>query len=207
DDTKDKCPAEAEDKDSFQDEDGCPDTDNDADGIADGADKCPMQAGPVENAGCPDTDSDSDGVVDRIDNCPQEAGSKDNQGCKKKQLVVITKDKLQILDQVYFKTSSAKLDKKSNKLLDNMAFVLKAHPEIAKVRVEGHTDDVGDDAKNLTLSQARAESVVAYLVGAGVEATRLEAVGFGETKQLVAGTTKKARTANRRVEFNVVPVP
>jgi len=86
-----------------------------------------------------------------------------------------------------------------------MAFVLKAHPEILKVRIEGHTDDVGNDAKNLTLSQQRAESVVAYLVKSGVEATRFEAVGFGETKPLVEGKTKKARTANRRVEFNVVP--
>ncbi len=205
DDTKDKCPVEAEDKDGFQDEDGCPDADNDADGAMDGLDKCPMQSGPLENSGCPDTDSDNDGVVDRMDNCPQEAGAKDNQGCKKKQLVVITKDQLKILDQVYFKTSSAKLDKKSNKLLDNMAFVLKAHPEIVKVRIEGHTDDVGDDAKNLTLSQQRAESVVAYLTGAGVEVARFEAVGFGETKPLVEGKTKKARTANRRVEFNVVP--
>ena len=204
DDTKDKCPAEAEDKDGFQDEDGCPDPDNDADGAMDGLDKCPMQAGPPENAGCPDTDADNDGVVDRLDNCPQEAGAKDNQGCKKKQLVVITKDQLKILDQVYFKTNSAKLDKKSNKLLDNMAFVLKAHPEIAKVRIEGHTDDVGDDAKNLTLSQSRAESVVGYLTAAGVEVSRFEAVGFGETKPLVEGKTKKARAANRRVEFNVV---
>jgi len=204
DDPKDKCPAEAEDKDGFQDDDGCPDPDNDADGTIDGLDKCPAEAGPIENGGCPDTDADGDGVVDRLDNCPQEAGAKDNQGCKKKQLVVITKDQLKILDQVYFKTNSAKLDKKSNKLLDNMAFVLKAHPEIVKIRIEGHTDDVGDDAKNLTLSQQRAESVVQYLTAAGVEVARLEAVGFGETKPLVEGKTKKARSANRRVEFNVV---
>jgi outer membrane protein OmpA-like peptidoglycan-associated protein len=204
DDTKDKCPAEAEDKDGFQDEDGCPEPDNDGDGTMDGLDKCPAEAGPTENGGCPDADADGDGVVDRLDNCPQEAGAKDNQGCKKKQLVVITKDQLKILDQVYFKTNSAKLDKKSNKLLDNMAFVLKAHPEIVKLRVEGHTDDVGNDAKNLTLSQQRAESVVSYLTAAGVEAGRLEAVGLGETKPLVEGKTKKARTANRRVEFNVV---
>lgn len=205
DDTTDKCKDQAEDKDSFQDEDGCPDPDNDADNLMDALDKCPMQAGPAENAGCPDTDADSDGVVDRLDNCPQEAGAKDNQGCKKKQLVVITKDQLKILDQVYFKTNSAALDKKSNKLLDNMAFVLQAHPEIVKVRIEGHTDDVGDDAKNLKLSQSRAESVVAYLVKAGVAAERFEAIGFGETKPLVEGKSKKARSANRRVEFNVVP--
>jgi outer membrane protein OmpA-like peptidoglycan-associated protein len=207
DDTVDKCKDAAEDKDGFQDEDGCPEPDNDGDNVMDALDRCPAQPGPTENNGCPDTDADSDGVVDRLDNCPQEAGAKDNQGCKKKQLVVITKDQLKILDQVYFKSNSAALDKKSNKLLDNMAFVLQAHPEIVKIRIEGHTDDVGDDAKNLKLSQSRAESVVAYLVKAGVAAERFEAVGFGETRPLVEGTMKKARSANRRVEFNVVRQP
>ncbi len=204
DDLNDKCRDVPEDKDGFQDEDGCPEPDNDGDNVMDAADKCPMEAGPVENTGCPDTDGDGDGVVDRLDNCPAEAGTADNQGCKKKQLVVITKEQLKILDQVRFKTSSAGLDRRSNGLLDNIASVLKSHPEIAKVRIEGHTDDVGDDAKNLKLSQARADSVMAYLVKAGVEAGRLEAVGHGETKPLDPAKTKKAREANRRVEFNII---
>lgn len=204
DDLADKCKDQAEDKDAFQDEDGCPDPDNDADGVLDGKDKCPGTTGPVENNGCPDTDGDGDGIVDRMDNCPEEKGTEKNHGCKQKQLVVLTKDQLKILDQVKFVTGSAKLSPASNKLLDNIARVLLAHLEIWKVRVEGHTDNVGDPAKNLKLSQDRAASVVAYLVKKGVAPERLEAQGFGDTKPIEDNTTAKGKAQNRRVEFNIV---
>ena len=204
DDVVDKCKDQAEDKDAFQDEDGCPDPDNDGDGVLDAKDKCPGTQGPVENSGCPDTDADADGIVDRLDNCPQEKGTEKNHGCKKKQLVVITKDQLKILDQVKFVTGSARLSRASNKLLDNIARVLLAHLEIWKVKVEGHTDNVGKPEKNLTLSQKRAESVVAYLVKKGVAPERLEAVGHGDTQPIEDNTTRKGRAQNRRVEFNIV---
>jgi outer membrane protein OmpA-like peptidoglycan-associated protein len=204
DDLTDKCKDQAEDKDAFQDDDGCPDPDNDGDGVLDGKDKCPGTQGPVENNGCPDTDGDGDGLVDRLDNCPEEKGTEKNHGCKNKQLVVITRDQLKILDQVKFVTGSAKLSPASNKLLDNIARVLLAHLEIWKVRVEGHTDNVGDPAKNLKLSQDRAASVVAYLVKKGVAPERLEAQGFGDTKPLEDNSTKAGKAANRRVEFNIV---
>jgi outer membrane protein OmpA-like peptidoglycan-associated protein len=204
DDLADKCKDQAEDKDAFQDDDGCPDPDNDNDGVLDAKDKCPGTQGPIENNGCPDTDGDGDGIVDRLDNCPEEKGTEKNRGCKTKQLVVITKNQLQILDQVKFVTNSAKLSPASNKLLDNIARVLLAHPEIWKVKVEGHTDDRGNDDKNMTLSQNRANSVVAYLVKKGVAPERLEAIGHGETKPIEDNTTKKGRAQNRRVEFNIV---
>jgi outer membrane protein OmpA-like peptidoglycan-associated protein len=204
DDLTDKCKDQAEDKDAFQDDDGCPDPDNDTDGVLDGKDKCPGTTGPVENNGCPDTDGDGDGIVDRLDNCPEEKGTEKNHGCKAKQLVVITKDQLKILDQVKFVTGSAKLSPASNKLLDNVAKVLLAHLEIWKVRVEGHTDNVGDAAKNKTLSQNRAQSVVAYLVKKGVAPERLEAVGFGDEKPIDDNGNAKGRAQNRRVEFNIV---
>jgi outer membrane protein OmpA-like peptidoglycan-associated protein len=204
DDLKDMCKDQAEDKDSFQDEDGCPDPDNDSDGVLDAKDKCPGTQGPVENAGCPDTDKDGDGIVDRLDNCPDEKGTDKNQGCKAKQLVVITKTQLQILDQVKFVTGSAKLSPASNKLLDNVARVLLAHLEIWKVKVEGHTDNVGDSAKNLKLSQDRAASVVAYLVKKGVAPERLEALGHGDQNPIDDNGNAKGRAQNRRVEFNIV---
>jgi outer membrane protein OmpA-like peptidoglycan-associated protein/opacity protein-like surface antigen len=204
DDLTDKCKDQAEDKDAFQDDDGCPDPDNDGDGVLDAKDKCPATTGPVENNGCPDTDGDGDGIVDRLDNCPEEKGTEANRGCKNKQLVVITKNQLQILDQVKFVTGSAKLSPASNKLLDNVARVLLAHLEIWKVRVEGHTDNVGNSEKNMKLSQDRAQSVVAYLVKKGVAPERLEAQGFGDTKPIEDNTTAKGRTQNRRVEFNIV---
>lgn len=196
DDLVDKCKDQAEDKDAFQDEDGCPDPDNDGDGVLDAKDKCPGTTGPVENTGC--------GVVDRLDNCPEEKGTDKNQGCKAKQLVVITKNQLQILDQVKFVTGKATLSPASNKLLDNIARVLLSHLEIWKVKVEGHTDNIGDAAKNMKLSQDRAQSVVNYLVKKGVAPERLEAVGNGDTKPLEDNGTKKGQAANRRVEFNIV---
>ncbi|MCU0700506.1 MAG: OmpA family protein, partial [Myxococcaceae bacterium] len=169
-DVKDRCRLEPEDTDGFQDDDGCPDPDNDADGLVDAADACPLEKGVPENKGCPDKDTDGDGVVDRLDNCPAEKGVKENAGCAQKQLVILTAEKLEILDSVYFKLNKAIIEARSFPLLDNVASILKSHPELKAVRIEGHTDNQGDDTSNLKLSQARAEAVKAYLVKKGIEA-------------------------------------
>ncbi|CAN5639386.1 hypothetical protein BH11MYX1_BH11MYX1_19480 [soil metagenome] len=80
-DREDKCPNEPEDKDMFQDDDGCPDLDNDGDGIPDDKDKCPLDPedrdGFQDDDGCPDLDNDGDGIPDRNDRCPSEAEDKD----------------------------------------------------------------------------------------------------------------------------------
>lgn len=204
-DTADKCPDEPEDIDGFQDEDGCPDPDNDGDGILDGDDQCPNDAGAPENHGCPDPDRDGDGVPDRIDNCPDDPGTIEHHGCQEKQLVVIGDGQLDILEKVYFKKGSAKLQKRSWALLDNVAAVLIAHPEIKKIRVEGHTDASGSLKYNMILSKKRADTVVRYLVGRGhVSKSRLVARGFGPKKPLVPNaTTKEEQAMNRRVEFHI----
>ena len=88
-DADDKCATEAEDKDGFQDDDGCPEADNDSDGIADAADQCANDAedkdGVQDGDGCPDVDNDGDGVLDTADKCPQAAedrdGFQDDDGC------------------------------------------------------------------------------------------------------------------------------
>ncbi len=203
----DKCPADAEDKDGFEDDDGCPDPDNDKDGVVDAQDGCPTEAGPVENRGCPDTDKDGDGVVDRLDNCPEEAGTAKNYGCKKKQLVKLVGTKLEILDKVYFASGRAKIRRRSNRLLDNVARVIIAQSSIPKIVVEGHTDAQGADDKNKELSQKRAQAVVDYLVKKGVKAERLEAIGYGEEKPIDSNDTRAGRANNRRVEFNIVNAP
>ncbi|MGB5192456.1 MAG: OmpA family protein, partial [Polyangiales bacterium] len=205
-DTDDKCPNEPEDMDGFQDEDGCPDPDNDEDGILDVDDACPNDPGPPENNGCPDPDRDGDGVPDRIDNCPDEPGTIENQGCQAKQLVVIGDGQLEILERVYFKKGSAKLQKRSWALLDNVAAVLIAHPEIKKVRVEGHTDKSGSLNYNMILSKKRANTVVRYLVGRGqVNRSRLVAQGVGPKRPLYENPKSSEEAAlNRRVEFHVV---
>ncbi|RMG19397.1 MAG: hypothetical protein D6729_05340 [Deltaproteobacteria bacterium] len=199
----DACPTKVEDLDGFEDEDGCPDADNDGDGITDALDRCPMEEGIPENRGCPDRDSDGDGIVDRLDNCPNEPGVKENFGCKKKQLVVIRKDKLEILEKVYFASGKAKIRRRSYPLLDNVARVLKEHPEIEKVIIEGHTDSRGSDAYNKRLSQRRADAVRAYLIRKGIDPARLEAIGYGEERPVASNETKEGRERNRRVEFRI----
>ena len=77
----DRCPLDPEDRDGFQDEDGCPDADNDGDGIVDKADQCPLEAGAIETRGCPVQDKDGDGVSDPADSCPDVAGLKVLAGC------------------------------------------------------------------------------------------------------------------------------
>jgi len=204
-DVDDKCPNDPEDIDGFEDEDGCPDPDNDGDGILDVDDQCPNDPGPPENNGCPDPDRDGDGVPDRIDNCPDEPGTVENQGCEAKQLVVIGEGQLEILEKVYFKKGSAKLQKRSWALLDNVAAVLIAHPEIKKIRVEGHSDRTGSLKFNMILSKKRANTVVRYLVGRGqVSKSRLVAQGFGPKRPLVPDAkTKEELAMNRRVEFHI----
>ncbi|MBI4816376.1 MAG: OmpA family protein [Deltaproteobacteria bacterium] len=203
-DSVDKCPDDPEDFDQFQDEDGCPDPDNDQDKTLDPDDGCPFDPGPIENKGCPDEDRDGDTVVDRLDNCPDEPGSPKNRGCKEKQLVIISSERLEILDKVFFQTDSDKILSKSFKLLDNVAAVLRAHPEIALVEVEGHTDWEGPDDYNLELSERRAKSVRDYLVKkGGVESPRLKSAGYGETKPIANNKSAAGRAKNRRVEFRI----
>ncbi|MEZ4401051.1 MAG: DUF4215 domain-containing protein [Kofleriaceae bacterium] len=205
-DPADSCPEQAEDKDGFEDDDGCPDPDNDGDAVLDRADRCPDEAGVVENGGCPDTDRDGDTVVDREDNCPDEPGSVKNHGCKDKQLVVFKGGTIELLDVVYFKTNKDVIEKRSYRLLANVARVVKGHPEIKKVVIEGHTDDQGDDAYNKELSQRRAEAVLTFLVSQGIDAGLLEAIGYGEERPLADNRTRKGRATNRRVEFKVLGV-
>ena len=205
-DANDGCPNDAEDIDGFEDEDGCPDPDNDGDGILDVDDQCPNEPGTVENHGCPAPDRDGDGVPDSIDNCPDEPGTVENHGCQEAQLVVIGAGKLEILEKVYFRTGSARLQKRSWALLDNVAQVMKAHPEIELIRVEGHSDSTGSLKFNMRLSKKRADTVVRYLVAKGkVSKDRLISEGFGPTRPLVPDAkTKEELAQNRRVEFHIV---
>ena len=168
------------------------DTDTDGDGIVDELDARP------------DPDRDGDGVPDRIDNCPDEPGLVENQGCPEEQHVVIEDSRVEILDKLYFNSDSAQLQRRSHAVLDNVAEVLNAHPEISIIHVEGHTDWTGPSAYNMRLSLRRAESVARYLVDeGGVSKDRLIAEGFGETQPLVPDAkTKMALAQNRRVELH-----
>jgi outer membrane protein OmpA-like peptidoglycan-associated protein len=198
-DGQDKCPSEA----GPAERQGCPVRDADKDGIEDAQDKCPTEAGLKELRGCPAKDSDNDGVADHLDNCPTEAGVASNQGCpeKQKQMVAIQKGKLEIKEQVFFATGKAVIQPRSFKMLDQVAKVLREHPEVDLMVIEGHTDNRGNAEANRKLSLARAESVKKYLVIEGVEESRLQARGFGPDQPIASNDTEKGRAANRRVEF------
>lgn len=203
-DHEEDCPSEPEDRDSFEDGDGCPDLDNDGDGVMDARDGCPNEPGSSLNVGCPDADTDGDGLVDRLDNCPEQAGPKRNSGCQAKQLVKLTSDKVEILEKVHFASGKARIRNRSLPLLNNVAEVIQSHPNIPKVRIEGHTDSRGPETVNARLSQARADAVRAYLIEQGIEPLRLDAVGYGERRPVASNRTGRGRAKNRRVEFVIV---
>jgi outer membrane protein OmpA-like peptidoglycan-associated protein len=201
----DRCPLDPEDKDGFQDEDGCPDPDNDGDGIVDKADACPNDPGPLENRGCPivDVDGDGDGIPDRLDRCPNQFGPAPD-GCPKKYaLVDVSKDRIQIKQQVKFAPSKFKVLPASFKLLNQVAQAMTDFPKI-RVSIEGHTDNVGSESANVKLSQRRAEAVRDYLVAKGVSPSRLQAIGYGPTKPIASNKTTKGKAQNRRTEFRIV---
>ena len=113
-------------------------------------------------------------------------------------------DRIELKGAVYFENAKAVLQPRSFALLDEVASVMEAHPEVKLVNIEGQTDDRGSAAANLALSQARAQSVKAYLVGKGVAAERLGAHGSGPTSPIADNATAEGREKNRRVEFIVI---
>jgi OOP family OmpA-OmpF porin len=117
--------------------------------------------------------------------------------------VVLTDSSITISDKVQFKLGSAELDERSFSLLDEVATMVSINPQIELLQVEGHTDSTGGAARNRELSQERAESVRAYLIGKGVAKGRLIAKGFGPDVPIADNTTPEGQDANRRVEFNI----
>jgi outer membrane protein OmpA-like peptidoglycan-associated protein len=208
-DSIDRCPDQPEDYDGFQDDDGCPDLDNDNDGVPDAQDRCPNTPGPAENAGCPvlaELDSDHDGVPDALDRCPYTPGPPENAGCPVEyKRVVVKKDRIEIKQQIRFKTGSSKIaGRESVDTLGEVARALRDNAQIKKLRIEGHTDSVGAAATNMKLSQMRADSVRAELIKDGVDPARLDAVGYGKTRPIASNTTASGRARNRRTEFNII---
>ena len=207
-DSRDQCILEPEDLDGYLDDDGCPDPDNDSDGILDAADKCPLQPEDVDgfqdDDGCPDTDNDQDNIADVDDYCPNTPGvpGGDHPGCpKKNSLIVVTEKEIRITQQIQFEFNKAKIKPGiSFKILDEVAGFLTDNAKIS-VEVQGHTDNVGGEAYNMKLSQARADSVKAYLVQKGIAPGRLVAKGYGFHQPLVPNDTAANRTLNRRVQF------
>jgi outer membrane protein OmpA-like peptidoglycan-associated protein len=190
---------------------GCP-PDRDGDGVYDEVDACPDVAGvastePGKN-GCP-PDTDGDTITDDKDACPRERGKADpdpqKNGCPTK--VRVTEKEILILEKVEFKTGSDVILPGSDELLEQVAEVLREHPEIKKIEVQGHTDSRGGQAFNKKLSERRAASVAKWLVTRGkIEESRLISQGFGMDVPIADNATDAGRQANRRVEFKIVEV-
>lgn len=207
----DRCPTEA----GPASEAGCPVLDGDRDGVPDSSDACPTEPGPMEAHGCPPPppaapkDSDADGVADDVDACPELAGDAAHGGCPAPPVaapeqVELKSGRFELKGKVYFDTNRAIVQERSFALLDEVAAVMKAHPEVTRVAIDGHTDSVGGEAFNQRLSEARARAVRDYLMKAGIEGARLEPRGFGASKPLASNATPAGREQNRRVEFIVI---
>jgi OmpA-OmpF porin, OOP family len=185
-----------------------PPRDQDGDGVPDGEDACLLIPGvrdsdPRKN-GCP-PDRDGDGIPDGEDACPRESGPRDpdptKNGCPT--LVRVTEKEIVILRKIHFEFNKARIMPDSSELLGQVAQVLKEHPEILEVSIEGHTDDKGSVAFNMSLSQRRADAVKAWLAERGVAGGRLVAKGFGKSKPVDNNRTEEGREMNRRVEFRI----
>ena len=180
---------------------GCP-TDNDKDGVFDGIDRCPgTPAGTeVDSSGCQRSkDTDGDGVDDSKDKCPgTAAGTRvDAAGCP----ILFTEARTPvILRGVTFEVGKSALKTESFTVLDIVAASLVANPDI-RIEIAGHTDNTGSAATNTRLSQARAESVRAYLASKGVVPSRMVPKGYGPTAPVAPNTTAAGRAQNRRVEL------
>ena len=103
-----------------------------------------------------------------------------------------------------FASGSARLVNTDNTIIDTVAVFLKENPDVKKLEVSAHTDNVGSKAYNLDLSKRRAQTVANYLKKLGVEPSRLSIVGYGATRPLNSNATPEERERNRRVEFMIL---
>ncbi len=195
-DYEDKCITEPGPKENI----GCPWGDKDNDGVKDNIDKCPDVPGVIRFAGCPvppKKDSDKDGIIDDDDLCVDVPGIAANRGCpeiKAEEKAALKK----AFENLLFETGKDVIKSSSYSSLNDLAKVLVNNPK-ALLYLEGHTDNVGEDDANLTLSQNRAASVKRYLSERGVGEDRITTDGFGESQPVADNDTDKGRALNRRV--------
>jgi outer membrane protein OmpA-like peptidoglycan-associated protein len=175
----DKCPDDAEDKDGFEDEDGCPDPDNDQDGIPDKKDKCPNEPETVN-------------------------GFQDEDGCPDEGPVVVKKDRIYLKEFLLFDTNRARVRTEGRPSLSAVLNLWTQHPEWDHLIVDGHADRHGSDEYNLWLSRTRAERVRNKLIEMGFPGEKLTLRAFGRQKPRVPAETGEADRENRRVEFVIV---
>jgi OOP family OmpA-OmpF porin len=223
-DASDACPDEPGSGTREPQTNGCPaPVDLDGDGVKDAEDACPTVAGvrsedaktlgcpasvpPVAPVAAPSPDRDGDGVPNEADACPDEAGAADadpkKSGCPR---AFVQGNQIKITEQVKFGNNSGTIlaEPATVATLEAVLRVLKEHPEIERLSVEGYSDNVGSAEANRKLSQRRADAVVAWLVKAGIDPKRLQSAGFGLERPIDTNDTPAGRANNRRVEFRIV---
>jgi outer membrane protein OmpA-like peptidoglycan-associated protein len=191
--------------------------DSDGDGVPDIYDLSPGVPGLVELMGAPD--SDGDGIPDHLDKCPHEPGPVENHGCPIEEEVVvepepepkpivreIPEEVQEVLDiamrDVQFDLGRATLRPESFTVLNQVADIMRDYPQY-RLRIHGHTDNIGSAANNQRLSEQRARSCYEYLASRGVSTNRMSFVGFGESRPISPNDTAEGRAQNRRVEFQL----
>ncbi|OJJ23426.1 hypothetical protein BKI52_03435 [marine bacterium AO1-C] len=107
------------------------------------------------------------------------------------------------LNNLFFATNSIQLQKESFAELNRLATTLEQYPKMI-IQIAGHTDNQGNAANNRLLSQQRAQSVCNYLLGKGIDSTRMKVKGFGASQSIAPNTTAAGRKRNRRVEFKIL---
>jgi outer membrane protein OmpA-like peptidoglycan-associated protein len=175
----DKCPDDPEDKDGFEDEDGCPDPDNDKDGIADKLDACPNEPETVNG-------------VDDQDGCPDQAP------------IVVREDRIVLTEHVLFDTNRARVRSNGKPALGAVVNLWKQHPEWDHLVIEGHADRHGPDPFNDWLSNERAVRARKVIIQLGFPADKIAVAAYGRKQPRVQGTGEEADRANRRVEFAII---
>ncbi len=118
--------------------------------------------------------------------------------------MIVTEKEIKITEQVKFKFNSAEILKESDEILGAVKTVLDQHPEITKLRIEGHTDNVGSADYNKQLSGRRAASVTKWLTDHGIKKERLASQGFGKDEPIDTNDTDAGRANNRRVAFTIL---
>ena len=189
-DEQDKCPTVP----GLAKYNGCPIPDTDGDGINDEEDKCPTVAGIARYNGCPIPDTDGDGINDEEDRCKTIPGVRENGGCPKIDFKA---------ENIQFATGTANLTPVAKAELNKLVTILSRDYPNVRVGIEGHTDNVGKAESNQLLSDKRAAAVKTYLVSKKIDASRLDAAGFGQTQPIADNTTAEGRARNRRVAFRV----
>jgi outer membrane protein OmpA-like peptidoglycan-associated protein len=174
--------------------DACPNLPEDYDGIED-------------DDGCPEGDEDGDGVLDYLDQCPQQDetinGFEDDDGCPDQgpAQIIVEDGKITILETIRFRPNSSEIEPNSYPIMNQIALALRKHHEFDAIEIGGYTDNTGPREFNMQLSRARARSVRQYLLGRGLPPRRLGARGYGPDRPVSDNATEEGRARNRRVEF------